>query len=163
MAMFIRKMERGIPVLTFASVANIGGGYVYFMLIPLTWAVIAFRIDVLPPVVAQVMNDWVWFNYLYVWPPFSIWMIMIGVAILQDFNVPTIFPRWVAFFNFWCALLIVPAGFIGFSKTGPFAYDGLISFWMAFFIFFIWMVVMTSVGFRALRAEHDRQIVARST
>src|SRR3546814_3856946 len=27
-AMFIRKMEKGAPILTYASIANIGGGYV---------------------------------------------------------------------------------------------------------------------------------------
>src|SRR3546814_9770037 len=68
-AMFIRKMEKGAPILTYASIANIGGGYVFFILIPMTWAVIAFRCETLDPSIIQVMNDWVWFDWLFTWPP----------------------------------------------------------------------------------------------
>jgi hypothetical protein len=156
-AMFIRKMEHGMPILTYASIANIGGGYVFFLLIPMTWAVIAFRAETLDPSIVQVMNDWVWFDWLYTWPPFSLFMVLIGLAVLMDKNIPRIFPRWVGYFNFWCALLIFPAGLIGFFKTGPFAYDGAISFWFAVAIFFGWIVVMTGVGFKATANEELRQ------
>jgi hypothetical protein len=47
--MFIRKAERGMPVLTYASLVNVGGGWVFFILIPMTWAVIAFRAETLDP------------------------------------------------------------------------------------------------------------------
>jgi len=156
-AMFIRRMERGAPILTYASIANIGGGYVFFILIPMTWAVIAFRCQALDPNIIQVMNDWVWFDWLFTWPPFALWMVIIGVAVLNDYNIPRVFPRWVGFFNFWSALLIFPAGLIAFFKTGPFAYDGAISFWFAVAVFFGWMVVMTVVTFRAVTAEEQRQ------
>lgn len=156
-AMYIRKMERGMPILTYASIANIGGGYVFFLLIPMTWAVIAFRAETIDPSIVQIMNDWVWFDWLYTWPPFALWMVIIGVAVLMDHNSPRIFPRWVAFYNFWSALLIFPAGLIGFFKTGPFAYDGAISFWFAVAVFFGWMVTMTIVGFRATAVEEKRQ------
>jgi len=152
--MFIRRMERA-PILTFASIANIGGGYVFFLLIPMTWAVIAFRADTLDPSTIQIMNDWVWFDWLYTWPPFSLWMVIIAVAIFFDRNVPTVLPRWVAYFNLWTALLIFPAGMIGFFKTGPFAYNGALSFWFAFAVFFSWMIVMTVMTFRAVTQEAE--------
>jgi hypothetical protein len=82
-AMYIRKMERGMPILTYASIANIGGGYVFFLLIPMTWAVIAFRAGTIDPSIVQIMNDWVWFDWLYTWPPFALWMVIIGVAVLM--------------------------------------------------------------------------------
>ena len=154
--MFIRRMERGYPILTYASLANVGGGYVFFILIPMTWAVITFRVESLAPATIQIINDWVWFNWLFTWPPFAIWMIIIAVAIFYDHNVPTLYPRWVAFFNLWCALLIVPAGLIVFFKTGPFAYDGIISFWLAVFVFFGWMMTMTVLTFRAIATEDAR-------
>lgn len=156
--MLIRKMERGSPILTYASIANIGGGYMFFILIPMTWAVIAFRADTLDPSILQVMNDLVWFDWLFTWLPFALFMVIIGVAVLGDHNSPRIFPRWVALFNFWSALLIFPAGLIAFFKTGPFAYDGAISFWFAFAVFFGWMVVMTVVAFRAVAVEERRQL-----
>jgi hypothetical protein len=42
-------------------------------------------------------------------------------------------------------------------ETGPFAYDGLISFWFAVFVFFGWMSVMTVTTFRVITAESRRQ------
>jgi hypothetical protein len=153
---FIRKMERGVPVLTYASIANIGGGYVFFLLIPMTWSVIAFRAQSLDPKIIQIMNDWVWFDWLFTWPPFSIWMFIIAAAVFLDHNTPRIYPRWVAFMNLWSGLLIFPAGLIGFFKTGPFAYDGAISFWFAVFVFFGWMVLMTVMTLKAIAAA-ERQ------
>jgi hypothetical protein len=154
--MFIRKMERSMPVLTFASLVNVGGGWVFFILIPMTWAVIAFRAETLDPAIIQIMNDWVWFDWLYTWPSFSIWMFMIAAAIFYDHNLPTIYPRWVAFYNVWSGILIFPAGLIGFFKTGPFAYNGLIGFWFDVIVFFGWMVVMTVTTFKVITDEDRR-------
>lgn len=147
----MRRMERGIPILSYASIANVGGGYVFFLLMPITWAMLAFRPEVMDPKFMQIMNDYVWFIFILSWPPFAIFMILIAVAIFRDFNVPTIYPRWVAFFNLWCAILITPAALIEFVKTGPFAYDGAISFWFIYLVFFGWIMVMSIVTLKALK------------
>lgn len=156
MMVFLRKMERGYPFLSYSSIALIGGGSVFFILIPMTWAVIAFRADTLDPEIIQIMNDWVWFDWLFTWPPFALWMIVIGAAIMRDQNYTKLYPRWVAYFNFWSALFIFPAGLIVFFKTGPFAYDGFGAFWFPFAVFFGWMITMTVVTFQAIRREEER-------
>jgi hypothetical protein len=158
---FIRRAERGMPILTYASLVNCGGGYVFFILIPMTWAAMAFRIETLEPGTVQIMNDWVWFDWLYTWPSFSVWMLIIAAAIFFDRNPEPAYPRWVGYLNIWCALLIFPAGLIGFFKTGPFAYDGMISFWFAVCVFFGWMISMTAMTFRAIAAE-DRRVATRA-
>lgn len=150
---FIRKMEKGMPMITYASTANVGGGYVFFLLMPITWAALAFRPEQMDPRFLQIMNDWVWFVFILSWPPFSIFMIFIATAIFRDHNVPAVYPRWVAFFNLWCAVLIMPAGLIEFFKTGPFAYDGLISFWFIYIVFFGWILVMTWATLKAIAVE----------
>lgn len=151
--LIIRKMERGMPILTYASIANVGGGYVFFLLMPITWAALAFRPEEMDPRFLQIMNDWVWFVFLLSWPPFAIFMIFIAVAIFRDYHVPSTYPRWVAFFNLWCAVLIFPAGLIEFFTTGPFAYDGLISFWFVYIVFFGWMLVMSIMTLKAIAAD----------
>lgn len=158
-AFYMRRMERGVPVLTYASIANIGGGYVFFLLMPITWAALAYRPELMDPKFLQIMNDWVWFVFLLSWPPFAIFMIFIAIAILRDHNVPTIFPRWVAFFNLWTAVLIFPAGLIEFFKEGPFAYNGLISFWFVYVVFFGWILVMSVVTLKAIAADKARSTV----
>lgn len=150
--MMMRRMERGLPVLTYTSIANVGGGYVFFLLMPITWAMIAFRPEEMDPKFIQIMNDYVWFIFILSWPPFAFFMIMIAVAIFRDHNVPTVFPRWVAYFNLWCAVLIIPAALIEFFKTGPFAYNGLISFWFIYIVFFGWIFLMSIMTLRAAAA-----------
>ncbi|MFT3792244.1 MAG: hypothetical protein QM741_14490 [Rudaea sp.] len=157
---FMRRMERGIPVLTWTSIANNGGGYVLFLLMPITWAALAFRPETLSPAAIQIVNDYVWFVFILSWPPFAVFMICIALAVFGDHNPVPVFPRWVAFFNLWTAVLIVPAGLIEFFKTGPFAYDGLISFWFVWIVFFGWIIVMTAVTLKACAAEKRERLAA---
>lgn len=147
--MIMRRMETGLPVLTWTSIANAGGGYVLFLLQPLTWAALAYRPEIAAPWFLQIMNDWVWFTFILSWTPFAVFMVMIGLAILRDHNMPKLMPRWVAFFNFWCALTISPAALIEFFKVGVFTYSGIVDFWFIFVVFFGWMVVMTAVTVKA--------------
>jgi hypothetical protein len=44
---------------------------------------------------------------------------------------------------------MAPATLIGFFKTGPLAYDGIISFWLFVTEFLVWMVVTVIVTSRA--------------
>jgi hypothetical protein len=155
---FMRKMERGMPVLSYTAIANAGGGYVFFLLMPITWAALAFRPETLDPAFLQIANDYVWFVFILSWPPFAVFMILIAVAVLRDQNATPTFPRWVGFFNLWTAVLIIPAGLVEFFKTGPFAYDGAISFWFVWIVFFGWIIGMCAVTLRACTAEKRRQI-----
>jgi hypothetical protein len=150
---FIRKMERSYPILTYTSIALVGGGYVFFILIPMTWAVIAFRPETLDPSIIQIMNDWVWFDFMFTWPPFALWMVVIALAIFKDHNVPTLYPRWVAYLNIWCAILIFPAGLIAFFHKGLFAYDGVGAFWIPFAVFFGWMITMSVTTLQAINKQ----------
>jgi hypothetical protein len=158
MVLFIRKAENGWPIFTYASFILLGCCCVFFILVPLTWAVIAFRAPTMDPNLIQVMNDWVWFDWLFTWPPYSVWMFVVAGAILCDRNVPAVFPRWLGYFNIWTGILIVPACLIAFFMSGPFAYDGLVSFWIAAIVFFGWMVVMTVETFKAVTREEIRQL-----
>jgi hypothetical protein len=80
-------------------------------------------------------------------------MVVIGLAIIKDHNVPARYPRWVAFLNFWCAILIFPAGLIAFFHEGLFAYDGVGAFWIPFAIFFGWMIAMSVVTFQTINRQ----------
>ena len=150
---FIRKMERGYPFLTYASIALVGGGSVFFLLIPMTWAVCAFRAPEMAPQILQFANDWVWFDWLFTWPPFSIWFWVIAAAIFCDHNVPSIYPRWVAYLNLSAGFLIFPAALIAFFHTGPFTYVGVLSFWFPVFMFFGEIVVMIIVSMRVINQQ----------
>jgi hypothetical protein len=154
---YVRRMERA-PLLTYASIANVGGGAAVITTIAVSWTVMAFRAE--DALIVQAFNDLGFFLFLYTWPPFAIWMFIIAAAILRDVNPEPTFPRWVAYYNVWTGILMAPASLMGFFKTGPFAYDGLLAFWLVAIDFFLWMLVMSAVGFRAVSNDERRAAVA---
>jgi hypothetical protein len=83
----------------------------------------------------------------------------IGIAV---FNNPeqSVFPRWAAYFNFWCAVLLLPAILIPFFKRGPFAWQGIFEFWLAATVFFGWIVVMTVLLFGAVKRQSNNESFA---
>lgn len=142
----IRRMENK-PFLTYASVAILGSTSAIITLIAVAWSIMAFRTS--NAEITQAFNDFGFYMFLYTWPPFSLWMIIIATAIFRDVNPEPIYPRWVAYYNIWAAILLIPATFIGATKTGPLAYNGLLSFWVFVIEFLVWMVVMVVVTLRA--------------
>lgn len=142
----IRRMERA-PLVTYASVALLGSTSAIITMIAVGWSIMAFRAE--NALIVQAFNDFAFYMFLYTWPPFGLWMVLIAVAIFRDINPEPTFPRWVAYYNLMAAWLMAPATLIGFFKTGPFAYDGLLSFWLFVLEFLTWMVVMMVVTLRA--------------
>ena len=57
--------------------------------------------------------------------------------------------RWAGYLNLWVILLSLPGGVQVFFKDGPFAYNGLLACYFVVRVFFVWLVVMTMLGFRA--------------
>jgi hypothetical protein len=146
-------MER-VPLLTFACLANVGGGAAVITTIAVAWTVMAFRAE--DPAIVQAFNDLGFFLFLYTWPPFGILMVIIAVAICRDINATPIFPRWVAYYNVYAALGMAPASFMGLFKTGPLAYNGVLAFWVVAIDFFVWMVVMSIVVLKAIARDQQR-------
>lgn len=56
--------------------------------------------------------------------------VIIGVIILRDVNAEPIFPRWTAYINIWVGILSIPGCIVPFFKSGPFAWNGIIAFWI---------------------------------
>ncbi|MGH3637699.1 MAG: hypothetical protein ACRDUX_01580 [Mycobacterium sp.] len=60
-----------------------------------------------------------------------------AIAILYDRN--EIFPKWLAYVTVWQIVTEILAVPVFFSKAGPFAWNGSISFWMGTVVFGIWL------------------------
>ena len=152
-AVLTRKTETGFPVLSYTQVACIGMCGIVALFTCLIWSWGAFRPNDISPETTRSINDFGWFLYLYTWPPFSVWALVIGLAIIWDKSEQPAFPRWAAYYNFWLAFLLVPAGLMLFFKDGPFAFNGIITFWVPTVIFFAWIPIMTFLVLKAVRRE----------
>ena len=109
---------------------------------------------------AYGINDAGWIMFLIPWPPFSAWCIGVAVAVYRDRRDgdERTFPRWVGYLNLWVAMLFLPSGLVLFFKTGPFAWNGICTFWLAATVFTIWLVAMLVVVLRAIRQQETEQL-----
>jgi hypothetical protein len=105
----------------------------------LLMTMITFRPD-RSPELTVTLNDISWLLFLTPIGPFMIQNIAIGAAILSDRN--GILPRWVGYLNFWVAFLFVPDILAFFFHSGPFAWNGIFIFWLAFVAYAVFLIVM---------------------
>lgn len=152
-AELLRDSERGTALLTNVQVASVAVGTSVAVVMCLIWATASFRPDELAPDTTRMLNDLAWFIYLFTWAPFSIWVAAVGLAILWDEREAPPFPRWAAYLSFWIVMLFQTALLMIFFKTGPFAYDGAITFYVPTATFFGWIMITAVLGLRALRQE----------
>jgi hypothetical protein len=130
-----------------------------FMYPMVLMSVAAYRPAEIDPHITQVVNDMAWIGLIWVGPPTGIQALAIAIATLRDKRETPVFPRWVGYFNIWCALLFIPGLACIYVKTGPLAWNGVISFWIVLTAFTIWLFVMTVVLLRAITAQEQEALV----
>jgi hypothetical protein len=131
--------------------------FVYPMMIV---QVAAFRPERSPETV-QALHDLAWMLFVGVVSTVFMEFVLIGLAILQDRRANPVFPRWAAYFNIWVALMMVPGSVLPFFKTGPLAWNGIITFYLVASAFTIWLLVMTYLLLRAI--DHEQRELAAET
>src|SRR5882762_7653355 len=57
---------------------------------------------------------------------------------LSDKSKVPLFPRWVCFLTIWCSISFFPASLTGVLKTGPFAWNGALSYYIPYFCWLCW-------------------------
>jgi hypothetical protein len=153
-SMQIRRTELRVPSLAILQFAS-GIIVTVVLLIPILLFIGGqFRPD-RPAELTKLVNDLSYVMLILPWPPIFGQLGALIVAIFNDRNARPVFPRWFGFFNVWVALLLLPASMIIFFKDGPFAWTGVIGFWIPAAVFGLWYLVMTGCLLRAIRAEAD--------
>lgn len=146
-----RRISGASPALAQLQTACVAAG-VMVMIIPIIcWWTAAFRPADRDPELILLLNDVSWMLFVVGFAPYVTWAAAVGIAILSDRDAQPLFPRWAGYLSVLVAMLQVPPLLLVFFKTGPFAWDGLISWWVPMFDFFIWIVVMIVLSIRAAR------------
>lgn len=112
-------------------------------------AVTAFRPE-RDPALTQLLNDTAWLLIITAFPTFMAQFGGIAAGILADRSDAPVFPRWAAYLNLWIMLLFIPGGLAFFFRSGPLAWNGIISFWLAAGAFFLWLVAMTPLVLQSI-------------
>ncbi|MCT7657183.1 hypothetical protein [Mycobacterium deserti] len=153
----IKKYANPSPLSFCVSVAVGVNGGIIGMLCGILGTAMAYRVEVLDPVTTQLLYDMILFLFLSTWPPFVLWLFVVGFAILSSENRQTMFPRWTGFMSLWAGTLEVAGAVLVFYYEGPFSYSGLVSFWVPGASFFSWVLVMALVQVRGWSRVQDDQ------
>lgn len=148
----LKRIEGKHHVMANLQYVSAAAGLCLFLVPGFIWLAISYRSGNNPEII-MVLNDLAWFMFLAGAAPTILQWLCIGLAIIGDKSATPIYPRWLAYLNFWLAFGAVSGQLIPFVKSGPFAYNGLFGFWSVAAVFFIWVSCTYWYTLRAVRNQ----------
>ncbi len=137
----MERMEGDNDVLSTIQLWGAGFTVLVFEIPCMAWLAATFRADVLPAPIIQALYDmgWMFFDIAYLT---SLQMIPLAICILNDRRPVPLMPKWLGWFSLWVAISFLLLILTGFFKTGPFARDGILNYWVEFSLFFwFWLLI----------------------
>ena len=148
---FMARIEGGrFPVMAFVALGAGIANAVAFFLPFVFWSGAYYRLDNNPGLV-RLLSDMTWLEFVMLYTPFFLQTIAIAVVGLSDKSATPTFPRWFCFLSIWVCILVIPGGFAIFFESGPFAWNGLIAFWIPVTVFTIYFSAFVPLLFKAIR------------
>ena len=155
----LRKIRNLPSALTYMQVASLGSASLIFIIPWIFWQTAAYRLDRAPSEILM-LNDLGWMSFVFPYIAFTAWNFAIALSIFCDTAEKPVYPRWMAYYNIFVGLSFVPDQFIPFFKTGVFAWNGLIPYWIPFAIYGMWILVTMSMTVKAIRREEAEEAAA---
>ena len=159
LAMQIRRMAHRTPILSYSLIACAGGPPTIFLIANMFWLLASFRPERAPEL-TQLLNDLAWLTFTILVPYLIAQCLLLALAIFWDQQDQPVFKPWVAYFNLVIAVALAPAAFTALASTGPFAWDGLLSFWVKNIAIAAWIIVMGVVLGQNIRQQRAQDQMA---
>jgi hypothetical protein len=148
----IHRMAHSTPIWSYAYIGCMAGGPTLLFTADLFWLVAAYRPE-RDAALTQMYNDIAWVTFAAQAGFLVAQCIFLAIAIYLDRQARPIFRTWVAHFNLVVAAALAPATFSAVTMSGPFAWNGALSFWLKSGAVATWFVVMTVVLGKTLYAQ----------
>jgi len=139
LSLALARIERGSPLL---AVSQVLGGLAVVLLIFIScclWIGAAYRAGAAAPEVTVALNDAAWFGFLVGWVMLSLQMAVTATVTLRDRSATPLVPRWLSWASVVGAVLLVTANGCVFTKTGIFAWDGVLGYYLPMAIWACWL------------------------
>jgi hypothetical protein len=142
LGLMMARVEGQMPVLSLMQI--IGGALTVAVLSfpPALWVASAYRPDAAPQLI-QAMNDMAWLTFDLTWALTSVQMIAAAVVGLADRSEQPLFPRWACYLSLEGAIGFIGISGIAFFKSGWFAWDGMLGFWVPFLPWVAWFTTLS--------------------
>ena len=151
-AVQLRRIEGPVPVLAYAQLGAGTFTAVVTLMPAMIWTLMAYRPE-RDPQTLLLLSDFAWIWLVMPVTSVVIQCLVVGIAVLSDRGATLVYGRWVGYFNLWLSFLLLPGALITFFKTGPFAWNGLFTFWLPLSLFGLWYVVMIVTTAGAIRRQ----------
>jgi hypothetical protein len=153
------KLEKGLPLWSILQMIGAVMNSIMVVVPVLLWGTAAFN-PARNPEITQALHDFAMLTFIT--PVSWLWMQMLPVAIVslsrRDHEARSAFPRWIGWLSM-SLCLITQHGVTGqLVKTGPFAWNGLLTFWVPVAMSGLWV----SALYYTLNKSIDASTEARS-
>ncbi|MBI3228114.1 MAG: hypothetical protein HYZ39_24000 [Mycolicibacterium cosmeticum] len=115
----------------------------------------AFRSGYDPSTLAM-LYDFGYLAYIGSLGCFCVMWMCFGLAILLDTN--NILPKWLGYYTIWQYVTELMAAPVWIAKSGPFAWNGLLTFWFAMVLYVSWQIIVYVCIYRAIKNQPDDEL-----
>jgi len=153
----MKRMEGVGPVLPYAYLTALAVAGVPGCLFPgFVFALGVFRPEYSPQI-QRMLYDLGFLSFVGSLGCFIVQYLVFAIAIFLDRRM--IFPRWLGYLTIWALVTELVAIPIWITRTGPFAWDGLLSFWLGTAIFVGWEFCMCVCLYRAIKNQPLEELI----
>lgn len=131
------RMRGPSPALAYTQFGSAVANVIFFIVPNQIWGATAFRPDRAVEI-TQFGHDLGWIIFDMVTSTTILQFAAIGMATLWDRSAQPVFARWYGYFCLLCATLVISPSFITYFKTGPFAWNGIIGFFVGVAVYTTW-------------------------
>jgi len=134
---FVVRIEGSRGPLSYLQLVSAAFAPVAFVVPAFMWQAAAFDPG-RSAEITKILHDCAWLGFIGgIWS-FAVQNFAVSLAILRDPRATPLLPRWLGYMGIWTALLYMPSCLVLFFKSGPFAWHGLLTFWLAAAMFVLW-------------------------
>lgn len=142
------------PYPTLANLQLIGGALTV-MVVSFSccfWAIAAFRPQ-RDPALIQLLTDTGWLVIDLQYACTTLQMVAMALAILADRKnkATPLMPNWACFLTIFCGVSFFPASLTGVLKTGPFAWNGVMSYYFPYACWLGWAAIASTYFIKDVR------------
>ncbi|KAH7134503.1 integral membrane protein [Dactylonectria estremocensis] len=150
----IRRVPNMPYIIHQVQLASASAGIWTFMLPGIVLAIASYRPD-RPVEITYALNDFFWLVAFMPWPTFMVQNFAFAYAIIIDTRKKPLFPKELAIVNILMPILFSLATGMHTVYSGPFAWDGVITFYLIGFTFLV-QVCVDSICLALAAREEER-------
>ncbi|MDG4667482.1 hypothetical protein [Mycobacterium sp. 236(2023)] len=157
-ACYLTQMKRMSvsPVFRYCLIMGATTGGIVGQLFPMfCFGLGAFRPGYDPEILAM-LYDFGYLAFIGSLGCFCIMWMAFGLAILLDEN--NILPKWLGYYTVWQYVTELIAAPVWIAKSGPFAWNGVMTFWLAMAMYVSWQIIVYVCIFRAIKNQPDDEL-----